>query len=105
MVVDKVSISSPATGVKKMKFHTLALAAAMTFTGAAFAAPMHHAHHMHHASMKHHRIVAMKHHHTMHMARRHEMRETTASVRTDMNADSRDVRMEQALQKYRASHG
>ena len=92
-----------------MKFHTLALAAAMTFAGAAFAAPMHkavhHAHHMHHASMKHHKMVATKHHRAMHLARHHEMRETTASVRTDVNAGSRDGRMDQALQKYRASRG
>lgn len=90
-----------------MKFHTLALAAAMTFAGAAFAAPVHHAHHahhVHHASMKHHKMVATKHHRAMHLARHHEMRETTASVRTDVNAGNRDVRMDQALQKYRASH-
>jgi hypothetical protein len=108
-----------------MKIHTLALAAALTFAGAVFAAPSdtatapvnpaattaparHAARHLHrtvrHASVKHHKIVAMKHHHATHMARHHGARETTASASTDVNAGSRDARMEQALQKFRSSH-
>lgn len=105
-----------------MKFHTLALAAALAFGGAAFAADTTMApvspdtthvvkvkpHASRHA-VRHHRKaerhVAVKHHKGVHLARHHAMHEHSASVRTDGNGGSRDARMEEALQKFRSSHG
>jgi Spy/CpxP family protein refolding chaperone len=107
-----------------MKFHTLALAAALAFSGAAFAAPKNTAmapvspdtthvvkvkpHATRHAVRHQHkavRHVAAKHHKSVHQARQHAMHERSASVRTDVNGGSRDARMDEALQKFRSSHG
>jgi Spy/CpxP family protein refolding chaperone len=107
-----------------MKFHTFALAAALAFSGAAFAAPKNTAmapvspdtthvvkvkpHATRHAVRHQHkavRHVAAKHHKSVHQARQHAMHERSASVRTDVNGGSRDARMDEALQKFRSSHG
>lgn len=107
-----------------MKFHTLALAAALAFSGAAFAAQndttmapvspdtthvvkvkphaTRHAVRHHHKAVRH---VAIKHHKGVHVARHHAMHEHTASVRADVDANSRGARMDEALQKFRASRG
>lgn len=105
-----------------MKFHTLALAAALAFGGAAFAADTtmapvspdtthvvkvkphatRHAVRHHHTAVRH---VAVKHHKAAHLARHHGMHEHSASVRTDVNGGSRDGRMDEALQKFRSTHG
>lgn len=104
-----------------MKFHTLALAAALAFGGAAFAADTAMApvspdtthvvkvkpHATRHAARHHRkavRHVAVKHHKAMRLARHHAMHEQSASVRTDVNGGSRDARMDEALQKFRSSH-
>lgn len=105
-----------------MKFHTLALAAALAFGGAAFAAPNDTAkstsahefshsvkakrHAVKHAARHHTKAVrhAAKHHKAMHTAKRQHMRDHSASVQTDVNSGSREARMEEALRKFR-SHG
>ena len=101
-----------------MKFHTLALAAALAFGGVAFAAPNDTAKSpatpeaSHSMKMKHHgsrhavRHVANKHHHAMTMAKRHHARESMASSsRSDLNnGSSREARMDEALRKFRTSH-
>ena len=107
-----------------MKFRTLALAAALAFGGAAFAAPSDTAmapvspdtthvvkvkpHASRHAVLHHQnavRHVAVKHHKNVHLARHHAMHERSASVRTDVNGGSRDGRMDEALQKFRSTRG
>ena len=105
-----------------MKVHTLALAAALAFGGAAFAAPNDTvnsptAHEFSHSvkarhqakthAVRHHTKAvrhAAKHHKAMHTAKRQHMRDHSASVQTDVNSGSREARMEEALRKFR-SHG
>ena len=103
-----------------MKFHTLALAAALVFGGAAFAAPNATAmapvnrdtthvvkvkpHMTKHAVRHHHKAVrhaATKHHKSVHQT----MHEQAVSVRSDVNSGNRGARMDEALQKFRSSHG
>lgn len=108
-----------------MKFQILALAAALAFGGAAFAAdtsvapvspdsthvvkvkPHATRHATRHAARHHRKVVrhvAVKHQKAAHLARHHAMHEQSASVRTDVNGGSRDARMDEALQKFRSSH-
>lgn len=105
-----------------MKFHTLALAAALAFSGAAFAAPNDTAkspsahefshsvkakrHAVKHAARHHKQAVrhAAKHRNAMHTAQRHHIRDHAASVQTDVNSGNREARMDEALRKFR-SHG
>ncbi|MBC7437301.1 MAG: hypothetical protein H7332_14690 [Bdellovibrionales bacterium] len=107
-----------------MKFHNLALAAALVFGGAAFAAPNATAmapvnrdtthvvkvkpHMTKHAVRQHHKAVrhaATKHHKGVHLTRHQTMHEHAASVRSDVNSGNRGARMDEALQKFRSSHG
>lgn len=106
-----------------MKFHTLALAAALLVGTAAFAAPDDTAkipagtdatqpvkagQHVTRHAVRHHskaqRHAAAKQRKAQRVARRHPMRNHTASVQSDGTADSRAARMDEALQKFRSSH-
>lgn len=108
-----------------MKFHTLALAATLAFSGAAFAAPNdpapapvkrnvthvvkvkpHAGKHAkrHHGKAVHH-AAAMKHHEAMHGAHRQQGQDHMTAPASDMNSGSRAARMDEALQKFRASRG
>lgn len=96
-----------------MKFHILALATALTFGGAAFAAqndaakaPVAAKTSTHTAKMKH-RVTkhanrhTNKKHHAKHMAKRHHMNQGTASLKTDVDTGNRQDRMDAALKKFR----
>ena len=95
-----------------MKFQTLALAAALSFGGAAFAAPNDTAKApvttktTHAAHVKHHVMHASRHtkHHMKQMAKRHHMDHGTASTKTDVDSGSRQDRMDAALRKFRTTH-
>ncbi|MFC5498423.1 hypothetical protein ACFPOE_12835 [Caenimonas terrae] len=101
-----------------MKFHTLALAAALAFGGVAFAASNDTATApstpvastsvkvKHHASRHAVRRVTKKHHRAMTTAKRHHGREYMASsTNSDLSNDtSREARMDEALRKFRTSH-
>ena len=101
-----------------MKFQSLVIAAALSFAGAAFAAPKNlgtvpvnrqvtHSvkHHVtRHAVRHHHHAMhrtAMKHHKGMRMAGHTQDRDYGSSVQTDVTNTSREGRMDQALQKFR----
>ena len=98
-----------------MKFHTLALATALTFGGAAFAAPSDtakapaapettHAVKVNHHVTRHAARHASSKHHLTHMAKRHHMHQGTAPSQTDVNSGSRQDRMDAALRKFRTAH-
>ena len=98
-----------------MKFHTLALATALTFGGAAFAAQNDtakapaapkttHAVKVNHHVTKHAARHASSKHHPTHLAKRHHMHHGTAPSQTDVNSGNRQDRMDAALRKFRTAH-
>lgn len=109
-----------------MKFQTLALAASLIFGAAtAIAAPnetAHRAGHRHathatakahhttkHHHAKRHQAMAQRHHAKAHATRHHGADHMAGAGRYEaqpmLNSASREDRMEQALQKFRANHG
>jgi len=107
-----------------MKLHTLALAATLAFAGTAFAAPneaapaaaspkvTHVAKVKHHAKKHtvHHQAKAVQHtavkrHTPTTVTRGQQLQDQSASAPSDVNSGSRSARMEEALQKSRATRG